>query len=56
MKYQKRLIELYAQKYEKLVKNTTIGYKRTAINAFITEHYCDGPKSNKYIGKHTELT
>jgi len=37
------------------VRETTVGYKKAAINAFLTEYYCSDNK-DRYLGKHKELT
>ena len=35
------------------MRETSIGYKHDAINAFMTEYFCEG--QTRYLGKHREL-
>lgn len=53
--YQSNLIQRYIQKYQSLVNETKIGYKKAAINSFLTEYYCSS-NNDRYLGRHRELT
>jgi len=53
--YQDDMIDAYIRKYVNLTKQMAHDYKRHAINAFMTEMYCDGESNEKYPSKHKEL-
>ena len=53
--FQDDMIDAYIRKYVNLTKQMAHDYKRYAINAFLTEMYCDTKENPKYPAKHKEL-
>ena len=46
------LLKAYLHQYIQLVKKMAAGYKREAIDSYITESFCTGPR---YTSKHAAL-
>ena len=53
--YQDDMIDTYMKKYTRLAKQMSADYKRHAINAYITEMFCDGDDKHGAPSKHQEL-
>ena len=49
------MIDAYIKKYVNLTKVMAHDYKKFAINAFLTEMYCDGENNPRYPSKYKVL-